>query len=214
MHRAWCWGMAMAILAVGAVQVRAADKKKMVPEEGAVEIMLLLQPSVGKELNLAPDKLQKIKTFADGQWKKAQALANLDEKERDKRFQEMTKENERFVSEVLSKDQKKRLDQIEFQAAGLLCITRPHIAKELKLSEEQKKRAAQMQQEARDEVEELIHETSDAQKDAKARELRQTSEKRLMELLTDEQESKWKELTGAPFRGEIRFAKAETATTK
>lgn len=214
MHRALCWGIAMAILAVGTVQVRAADKKKMVPEEGAVEVMLLLQPSVVKELNLSQDKRQKIKSFADGQWTKAQALANLDEKERDKRFDEMTKENERFVSEVLSKDQKKRLDQIVLQTAGLLCVTRPHVAKELKLSEEQKKRAAQMQQEARDEVEELIHVTSDKQKDAKARELRETSDKRLMELLTDDQEAKWKELTGAPFRGEIRFAAANATTTK
>lgn len=119
-----------------------------------------------------------------------------------------------FVSEVLSNDQKKRLDQILLQTAGLLCVTRPRVAKELKLSEEQKKRAAQMQQEARDEVEDLIHVTSDKQKDAKARELRETSDKRLMELLTDDQEAKWKELTGAPFRGEIRFAAANSTTTK
>src|SRR5215469_687375 len=114
MHRAWCWVMAVTILGVGAVQVRAADKK-MVPEEGAVEVMLLLQPAVCKELNLSSDKRQKIQSFADGQWKKAQALGNLDEKERDRQFGQMTKENERFVSEVLSKDQKKRLDQILFQ---------------------------------------------------------------------------------------------------
>jgi len=205
--------MAVTILGVGAVQVRAADKK-MVPEEGAVEVMLLLQPSVCKELNLSPDKRQKIETFADGQWKKAQALANLDEQQRDQQFQSMTKENERFVGEVLSKDQKKRLDQIILQTAGLLCVTRPHVAHELKLSEEQKKRAAQMQQEARDEMEALIHQTSDEQKDAKLRELRETSRKRLMELLTDDQETKWKELTGAPFKGEIRFAEAKTTATK
>ena len=212
MSRIWCWVLVATMVAVVAAPVQAANK--LVPEEGAVEVMLLLQPSVCQDLNLSPDKRQKIGSFADGQWKKAQALANLDEKERDKRFEEMTKENERLIGEVLSKDQKKRLDQILLQTAGLLWVTRPHIAKELNLSAEQKKRATQMQQEARDEMEQLIHQTSDEQKDAKARELRQTSRKRLMELLTDEQESKWKELTGQPFKGEIRFAEAKTTTTK
>jgi hypothetical protein len=210
MRRAWCWVVAAAVFAVGAVPVRAAEKGRMVPEEGALEVMLLLQPSVCKDLDLSADKRKKIENFADGQWKKAQALADLEEKERDKRFEDMTKENEKFVSEVLSPDQKKRLHQIILQTAGLLCVTRPHVAKELKLSDEQKKRAAQMQQEARDEVEELIHETGDEQKDAKLRELHETSRKRLTELLTDEQESKWKELTGKPFKGEIRFADANT----
>jgi len=200
------------LLAVGAAPAQA--RGKMVPEEEAVEVMLLLQPSVCKELNLSPDKRKKVEDFAEVQWKKAQALANLDEKERDQRFDEMTKENQRFLSEILSPDQKKRLDQIELQTASLLCVTRPDIAKELNLSEEQKKRAAQMQLEARDEEEQIIHETSEEQKDAKLHELEETCRKRFLELLTDEQEKKWQELIGPPFKGEIRFAEAKTTDTK
>lgn len=212
MRRTLCWMAAGIVLSVCAAPTWAAHK--MVPEEGAVEVMLLLQPSVCKDLNLSADKRDKIGNFADAQWKKAQALANLDEKHRDERFKEMTKENERFISEVLSKDQKKRLDQILLQTAGLLWVTRPEVAKELNLSSEQKKRAAQLQQEARDEMEQLIHETDEAQQDAELSKLRKTSRDRLMTLLTDEQEAKWKQMTGTPFKGEISFAERKTTKTK
>jgi hypothetical protein len=187
---------------------------KMVPEEGAVEVMLLLQPTVCKELNLSKEKHDEIYDFASAQWKKAETLGKVDEKERDKKFKEMTKENERFLEKTLTKDQKKRLDQILLQTAGLLWVTRSEIAKELNLSSEQKKRAADMQQLARDEMEELIHQTSDEQKDEKLRELRQTSRQRLMSLLTDQQQAKWKELAGEPFKGDLRFSENKATTKK
>ncbi len=39
-----------------------------------------------------------------------------------------------------------------------------------------------------------------------------TSRKRLTEVLTDEQEAKWKEMTGIPFDGDLAFFDPETAT--
>lgn len=179
---------------------------KMVPEEGAVEVMLLLQPDVCKELDLSSEKCDKVESFASAQWKKAEALADLEEKERDKKFKDMTKENERFLEQTLSKDQKKRLDQILLQTAGLLWVTRSEIAKQLNLTSDQKKRAADLQQKARDEMEALIHETDEQEQDAKLRELRGTSRERLMSLLTADQKKKWKEMQGEPFKGQITFA--------
>ena len=212
MRKVICSVMVAVALVMLSGPVLAAGK--MVPEEGAVEVMLLLQPAVCKDLNLSQDKRDKIYNFASAQWKKAQTLSDLDEKERDKKFKDMTKENEKFLDDILSKDQKKRLNQILLQTAGLLWVTRPEIARELNLSSDQKKRAADLQQEARDEMEELIHQTSDEQKDAKLRELRKTSRDRLMTLLTNEQKSKWKELAGEPFKGELSFAERKTGTTK
>ncbi|HUY33493.1 MAG TPA: hypothetical protein VMV69_12150 [Pirellulales bacterium] len=197
---------ALTVLVPWTAPARAAEKEvKLVPEEGAVEVMLLRQHSVRKELKLTDDEAEKIHKFTSQQWKKAQHVSALGEKERDRKFDEMTKENERFLEETLTKDQKKRLDQITLQVAGLLCVTRPHVASKLKLTSEQKKRAPQLQKEARDEMEELIHSTSDGEKQEKLSELRQTSKKRLLELLTDEQESEWKKMTGAPFKGDLHF---------
>ncbi|MGH7136626.1 MAG: hypothetical protein ACREHD_12865 [Pirellulales bacterium] len=148
--------------------------------------------------------------FASGQWKKAQELSKLDEKARDREFMAMTKDNERFIAETLTKDQRKRLDEILLQVAGLLWVTRPEIAKKLDLTEEQKKKAAQLQKEARQEMEELIHSTSDAKKDEELAELRQTSRQRLQSLLTDKQKSKWKEMSGEPLKGKLSFAEKQS----
>jgi hypothetical protein len=202
--------MAMTILVPSAVIVLAADKEaKLVPEEGAVEVMLLRQASVRKELNLTADEAGKIHDFTSTQWKKAHEVSKLSEKDREKRFADMTKENERFLDATLEKEQRERLNQITLQVAGLLCVTRSEVASKLKLTDEQKKLATKFQKEARDEMEELIHATKDEEKQERLVELRQTSRKRLLDLLTDEQESKWKEMTGKPFNGEIHFAVTE-----
>lgn len=211
MQRILCSIAGVAFLA-WAAPVFAAGK--LVPEEGAVEVMLLLQPDVCRELDLSDEKCDKVETFASAQWKKAQALADLDEKERDKKFKEMTKENERFLDQTLNKDQKKRLDQILLQTAGLLWVTRPEIAKQLNLTSDQKKRAADLQQKARDEMEALIHETDENEQEAELRELRGTSRERLMSLLTADQKKKWKEMQGEPFKGQITFAERKRTTKR
>jgi hypothetical protein len=51
----------------------------------------------------------------------------------------------------------------------------------------------------------MIRSETGAGKEEKLRELRATSRKRLLELLTDEQETKWKEMTGEPFTGELNL---------
>lgn len=191
---------------------RAADK--MVPEEGAVEVMLLLQPAVGEDLKLSKDERDKIHKFASAQWEKAEKVSTLGDKERDREFDEMTKDNERFIKETLTKDQQKRLDEILLQTAGLLWVTRPEVASKLNLSDDQKTKAKQLQKEARQEMETLIHSTSDDKKDAELRELRETSRKRLISLLNDEQKAKWNQMTGKPLKGELRFAEQKRSEKK
>lgn len=210
MRRVTCSIAALTVVGAWAAPVFAAGK--LVPEEGATEVMLLLQPSVCKELKLSEDESDKIHKFASAQWEKAQKVSKLDEKTRDREFVEMTKDNERFIKETLTADQRERLDEILLQVAGLLWVTRSDIASQLGLSDDQKKRAKQLQKEARDEMEELIHSTSDAKKEEKLQELRQTSRKRLMTLFNDKQKSKWKEMTGAPFKGEISFDEKKSAS--
>ena len=83
----------------------------------------------------------------------------------------MTKEDEQFLDEILTAAQHKRLDQITLQVAGLLWIKRPEIAAELKLTDEQKKKAAEYQEEARKEMEELLHSTTRRDRHAELRKL-------------------------------------------
>lgn len=194
----------LGLLAACVAPLSAAER--MVPEEGALEVMLLREKSVREDLKLSHSEADRIHRHCDAQWRKVQEASQLPEAERDKKFEEMTKENDRFLDKTLKKDQRKRLQQIELQVAGLLCVDRPHIAAKLKLTDEQKTRADELQKEARDEMEELIHADPSEQKQEKLDELRATSRKRLLELLTDEQEKIWKELVGAPFQGKFQFA--------
>jgi hypothetical protein len=201
------WTLALAALIAWSVPTRAADEKaKLVPEEGALQVVLLRHKAVRDDLKLTHREARKIHEFTEEQWKKAEKAEELpDAKERDRKYEEMTKENEKFLDELLTPAQHKRLDQITLQVAGLLWINRPDIATAIKLTDEQKKKAAQYQQEARKEMEELLHSTTRRDRHAEMRKLHATSKNRLLELLTDEQETTYHAMTGPPFRGELRF---------
>jgi hypothetical protein len=194
---------AFTILALSAVPLCAAEK--MVAEEGAIELVLLRQQSVHKELKLSKEEVDKIHTFGEEQWEKAQNAHVLGAAERDRKYAEMSKENEVFVKETLSKPQQKRLHQIVLQMAGLLCLSRPEIAAKLELTAEQKKQVHQLQREARRDAEELVHVTKKNQKLEKLRELHEASLKSIEELLTDEQEAVWAEMIGPVFKGDLAF---------
>ncbi|MGE5190932.1 MAG: hypothetical protein ACM3U2_00405 [Deltaproteobacteria bacterium] len=201
MNRFYKFAFGLTILALCGAPLSAADRP--VPEEGALEVVLLRQQSVQKELKLTPDEVEKIHKHCSMQWEKAQKISKLSEPERDKQFDILTAENDRFVNATLTKDQRKRLHEIMLQIAGLLCLSRQDVAAQLGLTPEQKQRLPRLQKAARDEMEEVIHDTKKEEKRAKLKELRETSRQRLLELLTDAQEAKWKQMTGAPFQGDL-----------
>jgi hypothetical protein len=53
--------LALIILAVCAPTARSGDSDRMVPEEGAVHVMLLRQKCVREELKLTDDEARKVK---------------------------------------------------------------------------------------------------------------------------------------------------------
>ncbi len=124
------WMLTLVALCACSLPARAADDKaKPVPEEGALELVLLRHKSVRDDLKLTHREARKIHEFTEQQWKKAQRIEELaDEKEKDRRYNELTREDERFLDEILKPEQKKRLDQITLQVAGLMWITRPDVA--------------------------------------------------------------------------------------
>jgi hypothetical protein len=201
------WTSTLVVLCACGLPARAADdKSKPVPEEGPLELVLLRHKAVRDDLKLTHREARRIHEFTEQQWKKAQRIEELpDEKERDRRYEELTREDNRFLDEILKPDQKKRLDQITLQVAGLVWITRPEVAAALVLTDEQKQKAAEYQKLARKEMEELLHSETRRDRQAELRKLHETCKKRVLDLLTDEQETKYQEMIGEPFRGELRF---------
>jgi len=206
MHRFRMWILPLAAaLSVWMIPAQAADdnKERLVPEEGAIQVMLLRQKSVRAELQLTEDECQKIDTFTSEQWKKAKALDNVSAEERRTKFEEMSKDNEKFLNQVLEPAQRKRLDEITLQVAGLMWLSRPNVCGILHLTDDQKEQVKRHQKEARKEIEEVIHATSHEKRADKLRELRAMNRKRIMNILNDDQELMWKQMSGEPFVGVI-----------
>ena len=205
------WTLAVAAFFVCGLPARAAEQKpKPIPEQGAIELVLLRHKAVRDDLKLTRPEARRIHEFTEQQWKKEQEVEKIaDEKERESRFDEMTREDERFLQENLTPEQKKRLDQITLQVAGLLWITRPEVADALKLTDEQKLKIVDLQKAARKEMEELLYSETRRDRQAELRKHQEACKLRVLELLTDEQEAKYNELIGEPFRGELKFDEAD-----
>jgi Spy/CpxP family protein refolding chaperone len=193
------------LLAVGGTSARSADPEKVVPREGAVQLMLLRQQSVQDDLKLTKEQADKIHTFADKQWAKAQEIHKTGGDKAKSEFEALGKANEKFISETLKPEQQKRLDQISMHIAGLLWVLDPKVSKALNITDAQRTKIEEMHKAAHKETEDVIHTTDKAAREAKLKELRKVHHKQLLEILTDDQKTKWKELAGPPFTGELHF---------
>jgi hypothetical protein len=202
------WASTLVAAIVWVTPARPADESEMIAESGAIEIMLLRQHSVQKELNLTDVHGKKIHEFASQQWKKAQEIHKMPQPEQDAKYDALTRENEKFLSDLLTPDQKKRLDQIGMQVAGLLWAGRPDVSSALKFTSDQRKKLDALHKEARKEAVNIIKDTKDdAEKQAEFKKLHEDNKKRLMGLLTPEQKDSWKAMTGPEFKGELKFIK-------
>lgn len=184
-----------------------ADEHEMIAESGALEIVLLRQPSVQKELKLTDVHGKKIHEFATEQWKKAREIHKLPANEQDAKYDVLTLENEKFLSSLLSSDQHKRLDQIGMQVAGLLWAGRPDTASALKLTSDQKNKLKELHKEAHKDASAIMKETKDdSAKQEELKKLHDINHKRLLSLLTPEQQETWKVISGPEFKGELHYS--------
>jgi Spy/CpxP family protein refolding chaperone len=196
--------LAAAFLAVPVFS--ADDDHHLIATEETVEMVLLRQKSVQHELKVTPDEARKIHEHCSRQWKKAEELAKAGKEEREKKFDAMAEENERFLKDCLKPEQRKRLKQIAMQRAGLLWIARSDVASNLGLSAEQKQKVKELHKEAHKEALEILRSNEGKMvKKEHLREMRMKDRRRLMAVLTDEQKRKWKEMIGDEFKGELEF---------
>ncbi len=172
---------------------------------GGSPLFLLAQKSVQDELKLSEDQVKKVKDLSDKQRGSFQGLRDLSPEERQKKMQEARKANDKAVADILKAEQLKRLKQISLQQRGARAFSDPETAKALHLTDGQTEkvktileasRPAGGQRGQRGQRTEEERQKLDAARKA-------TNEK-LMNVLTSEQKAKWKELTGEPFKGEIR----------
>jgi Spy/CpxP family protein refolding chaperone len=203
------WVLAFGLIAAGVGSGRSEEPAKkggrIIAEEGAVELMLLRQQSVQDELKLSKDQVDQIDAFAEGQWKKAQDIHQLEPEKAKPKWEELGKANEKFIADTLKPEQHKRLEQIGMHVAGVIWVLDPKVSKGLSLTDDQKTKIRELHKAARKEVEEVMHSADKAGREGKMEELKKAHRKELYAILTEEQKAKWKEMAGEPFKGKIHF---------
>jgi Spy/CpxP family protein refolding chaperone len=154
---------------------------------------ILRAEAVQKELNITADQLTKLKEVLEAT-RGPGGNRDMTEEERTKMMEEMAKrtaEQEKKIAEVLNEKQVARLKQIRLQATGVMAIMGEELSKELSVTAEQKEK-----------IQGAMREIRAATRDAGAGGFAQMGEKmnaKVMEILTAEQKTKYKELCGAPF---------------
>ncbi len=180
---------------------------------------LLTQMEVQRDLGLTRDQLKKLTEAQGRQQKNVQRLmtqaplgAGVASDTFLKKIEELHADAEKAVDDVLTEAQSKRLKEIVLQQRGPLALSDPEVAEALKLTDDQQDKvrsieadaAGQMQQ-ATAKVMETFPQGAAAframqQLPKQIEALQKETGKRLLDVLTDEQKAKWKDLMGKPLR--------------
>lgn len=168
-------------------------------------IAIANQKSVQEELKVTEEQAKTITALAEKQREAMRGFGRDASPEDRQKMREQATANEKALEEALQPEQFKRLKQITLQQQGLMAAERPDIAESLQLTSEQKTKIREIGKETADKMRELRDSGNREEAMSKMTELRKANQEKLMALLTDEQKSKWKELTGEPFAGEIQL---------
>jgi len=226
MTRARSWlVMAMALL-LGGVLVSAAQAQA--PGSGrrgsgmtrGSFVGLLSLEQVQKELKLSEDQIGKVKEIGEKlRTERRVKYAGLrDIQDAEKRWAKMTELRNQFdekargqVREVLSNEQMMRLYQIRLQVRGAVYgVNNRWVAGRLKLTDEQKKKAAELEKATQKKILEIfsgLRNLSQEERGKKYAELREKAgkirseaDKQAVGLLTTEQKAEFEKLKGKPFK--------------
>ncbi len=206
MKRWGVWVLVVGVAAVAAGSARAQGPRGQGFGGGNSLTFLAGQKSVQEELKMTDDQVAKVKEFSDKQRQdRGGGQPNASPEERARRQEERTKAEAKAMADILKPEQLKRLKQISWQREGARAVARDEVADALKLSPEQKDKVKTIQEDVRKEMAGLRGgggNREEARK--KMEELQKGADEKLNAVLTDEQKTKLKELTGEPFKGEIQ----------
>jgi hypothetical protein len=168
---------------------------------------LLAQKSVQDELKLSADQVKQVDEFLAKQRESFSGTRDLSREERQKRFAENAKTSQAALVSILKEDQLKRFKQISLQQRGAQALEDAEVVGALGLTDEQKTKIGDIQTAAREEMQGLFQGAEGGDREAMRKKFetaRAATNEKLLGLLTPEQQTKWKELAGEPFKGEIR----------
>lgn len=170
-------------------------------------LSLLVQKSVQEELSLTADQVEKATQAVTKQRESLGGLRDLSQEERTARMREVNQEAEKSVKEILKPEQAKRLREVFLQVQGGRALANPTLAQELNLTDEQKQKVRETLTASQEKMRDIFQGGGDDREAMlkKIQELNKETGTKIVDMLTDAQKTKWKELTGKPFTGKIEF---------
>jgi hypothetical protein len=200
----------------GAAEGGAGQPGQEIPDEARKQVVealgggpfLVFRDKVQKKLKLSDDQKQKLMDkfpdHAEETRKVFEKIKDLKPEEREKEMQShRQKAREKLAAllkETLKAEQLKRLRELELRQEGSFALGRPEIAKELKITDEQRKQFMGVVQEMQEKIGPLIKEVQSGGNPEEIRpkvmKIRKEHAERLEALLTDAQKKQWKEMLG------------------
>jgi serine/threonine protein kinase len=174
------------------------------PHRGELERRLLSQKSVQEELKLSGEQVRQVKQIEDRRREAFHKLRHLSPAEWRARAEEFWEEPEKVLADLLRPEQARRLRQIALQQRGTEAFTDPEVARLLLLGPEQKDKIRSLQEEIHRSLRSAFRFGPRVDGWKKAEEAWKNEREQALQVLTDAQRARWQELTGPPFRGEVR----------
>jgi serine/threonine protein kinase len=193
-----------------------ARVKKLLSElsalQGAVQLPLLTDRAVQKDLQLSADQKKQVAHLAEElgeQRRRAFAFRRLSPEERWQKSLELALATEKAVADVLSPEQARRLRQVlvQIRQRNPHGFTDPEVVQALKLVAKQKEKIRAILHEAYLAPWEHGHGDGGSRKGRiKPGEVWLAVHEKVMQVLTDEQRERWRELAGEPVACEVRLS--------
>jgi eukaryotic-like serine/threonine-protein kinase len=168
--------------------------------------LLLVQPSVQKELQLSQDQVQQLTQLAGKRREAFRDPHDLSADEWRAKLEKLADQEKALIRE-LGPEQQKRLEQIALQQAGAGAFSNPRVVAALELTAGQKEQIWAIQGELRRRGGPRPggHRPDGGKR---AEDHRNANLEQILNLLTAEQREEWAHLIGEPFKGEIRHGPA------
>jgi serine/threonine protein kinase len=168
-------------------------------------LLLLEQPSVREELKLTEEHARQVGHLAARRRAAFWESPDVSLERWRTKFEELAAQ-EKAVLEGLRPEQARRLKQIAWQEGGASAFSDPELLDALQLDEEQREKIRAIQDEARRATWFAPRPGGPRPEDwKKAEDAWRDSRDKVLAVLKADQEALWMELTGEPFKGEIRL---------
>ncbi len=201
----------VALLFAGAAWAQDAEiRKHLLHELGGP--FIVSRTNVQEELKLSDNQKQKLrKKLSDYVQETMKVVEKIDSQTAEEREQRMQAHRQKsseklwpFLKEILKAEQFKRLQQLELQHEGPPALMgRPEIARELKVTDEQRKQFMGVIQDMQRKIAPMIKEAQSGGNPQaifpKVVKIRKDYDGKIETLLSGAQKIRWKEMRGKPF---------------